>query len=189
MDLKNFLELDLGVGGNNEPFLIWHIGCVFTGGLRWTQLELAEKSGADVSAISNNEHGVRKILLNDNLLLKLADGLQLTSMERQGFLFSSSGVPESAIVRKESHRSKTQFDPAAFLKELGEHIGCLTVPALVTDSFCDILLANQCALEYYNTPAMMQIRLWVVTTCCGMYSMRTQRSRIAISLTNVKCRH
>jgi hypothetical protein len=73
-------------------------------------------------------------------------------MERQEFLFASSGVPESATVRKENDRAKTRFDPAAFIRELGEYIGCLAVPALVTDAFCDILLANHCALEYYNTP-------------------------------------
>jgi transcriptional regulator with XRE-family HTH domain len=121
--------------------------------MRWTQLELAEKSGMDVSVISNIERGTRRTLLKDNMLVKLADGLQLTTMERQEFLFASSGVQEGDIVRKENHRLKQRFNPASFLKELGEYIGCLAVPALVTDSFCDILIANYCALEYYNTPA------------------------------------
>jgi transcriptional regulator with XRE-family HTH domain len=121
--------------------------------MRWTQLELAEKSGVDVSAVSNIERGARRTLLKDNMLLKLADGLQLTTMERQEFLFAASGVPESDTVRKESHRSRMHFNPADFIKELGEHIGCLAVPALVTDAFCDIVLANRFALEYYNTPA------------------------------------
>ncbi len=123
--------------------------------MRWTQLELAEKSGIDVSAISNIERGARRTLLKDDMLLKLADGLQLTTMERQEFLFASSGVPESAVVRKENNRAKTHFNPASFIKELGEYIGCLAVPALVTDAFCDILLANYCALEYYNVPATL----------------------------------
>jgi transcriptional regulator with XRE-family HTH domain len=123
--------------------------------MRWTQLELAEKSGVDVSAISNIERGARRTLLKDNMLLKLADGLQLTTMERQEFLCAASGVSESDTVRKENLRAKIHFDPAVFLKELGGYIGCIPVPALVTDSFCDILLANQCALEYYNTPATL----------------------------------
>jgi transcriptional regulator with XRE-family HTH domain len=120
--------------------------------MRWTQLELAEKSGVDVSAVSNIERGARWTLLKDNMLVKLADGLQLTTMERQEFLFAASGVPYSDTVRKENHRARIHFNPAEFIKELGEHISCLPVPALVTDAFCDILLANRFALEYYNTP-------------------------------------
>lgn len=123
--------------------------------MRWTQLELAEKSGLDVSAISNIERGARRTLLKDNLLVKLADGLQLTSMERQEFLFAASGVTEADAVRKENHRTKLQFDPKVFLKEQGEHIGHIAVPVLVTDAFCDILLSNYCALEYYNAPATL----------------------------------
>jgi transcriptional regulator with XRE-family HTH domain len=123
--------------------------------MRWTQLELAEKSGMDVSAISNIERGTRRTLLKDNMLLKLADGLQLTTMERQEFLFAASGVPENDAVRRENHRAKIHFDPLIFLKELGEHIGHIALPVLVTDSFCDILLANHFALEYYNTPATL----------------------------------
>lgn len=136
--------------------------------MRWTQLELAEKSGVDVSAISNIERGARRTLLKDNMLLKLADGLQLTTMERQEFLFAASGVTESDAVRKENHRAKIHFNPADFLKEMGEHIGRLPVPSLVTDSFCDILLANRFALEYYNTPASL---MKSVNTVVGGYNM------------------
>jgi transcriptional regulator with XRE-family HTH domain len=123
--------------------------------MRWTQLELAEKSGMDVSAVSNIERGARRTLLKDNILLKLADGLQLTTMERQEFLFAASGVSESDAIRKESHHTRIHFDPESFLKEQGEHIGCIAMPILVTDAFCDILLANHFALEYYNTPATL----------------------------------
>jgi transcriptional regulator with XRE-family HTH domain len=123
--------------------------------MRWTQLELAEKSGVDVSAISNIERGARRTLLKDNMLVKLADGLQLTTMERQEFLFAASGVSEADAVRKENNRAKTQFNPGAFLNELGERIACFAAPVLVTDAFCDILLANNFSLEYYNTPAAL----------------------------------
>lgn len=136
--------------------------------MRWTQLELAEKSGLDVSAISNIERGTRRTLLKDNMLLKLADGLQLTTMERQEFLFAASGVPESDTVRKENHRARIHFNPVEFIKELGGHIGCLPVPVLVTDAFCDIVLANRFALEYYNTPANLMNNTNVVV---GGYNM------------------
>jgi transcriptional regulator with XRE-family HTH domain len=123
--------------------------------MRWTQLELAEKSGMDVSVISNIERGARRTLLKDNMLLKLADGLQLTTMERQEFFFAASGMSENDAVRKENHRAKIHFDPDVFLKEQGGYIGHIAAPVLVTDAFCDILLANYCALEYYNTPTAL----------------------------------
>jgi transcriptional regulator with XRE-family HTH domain len=137
--------------------------------MRWTQLELAEKSGLDISIISNIERGARRTL-QDHLLVKLADGLQLTTMERQEFLFAANGVAETAVPRKENPREKTHFDPAAFLKETGEHIGSIPSPVLVTDSFCDVLLANHCALEYYNTP--QSLRNEVHTTVDGYNMMR-----------------
>jgi transcriptional regulator with XRE-family HTH domain len=119
--------------------------------LRWTQAELAEKSHLDVSVISNIERGAKRIL-SDDLLLNLADGLLLNTMERQEFLFAANGVDEAAVVRKEPPLAKARFNPEAFLKETGEHIGSIPSPVLVTDSFCDVLLANHCALEYYDTP-------------------------------------
>ncbi|MBI5945406.1 MAG: helix-turn-helix domain-containing protein [Chloroflexi bacterium] len=118
----------------------------------WTQMELAERSGIDISAISNIERGERKTLLKDNILLKLADGFHLTSMERMEFLFAASGVTEAEKVRKEEVHTKRQFNPTSFLKETGEHIACITLPVFITDAFCDILLANNCAIDFYGTP-------------------------------------
>jgi transcriptional regulator with XRE-family HTH domain len=120
--------------------------------MRWTQLELAERSGLDVSTISNIERGTRKTLLKDNILLKLADGLHLTSFVRQEFLFAASGVTELDAVRKENVSAKERFDPATFLKETGEHIACITLPVLITDAFCDIVLVNNCLIEFYGAP-------------------------------------
>jgi transcriptional regulator with XRE-family HTH domain len=120
--------------------------------MRWTQLELAERSAVDISIISNIERGARKTLLKDNILVKLADGLHLTSMERQEFLFAASGVTETNAVRKTNVPEKEKFNPAAFLKQTGEHIACITLPVLVTDAFCDIVLANNCLIEFYGAP-------------------------------------
>lgn len=120
--------------------------------MRWTQVELAEKSGVDPAAISNIERGARRDLLKDNLIIKLADAFRLTTLERQEFLFAASGVGHDAVLRREKDHAKLSFDPVAFITEIGEHIGRLTLPALVTDSFCDILLVNRCLLEYYDAP-------------------------------------
>ncbi len=125
--------------------------------MRWTQMELAARSGVDISAISNIERGERRTLLKDNMLIKLADGFQLTSMERQEFLFAASGVTELETVRKEHIDEKNRFDPKTFLKEMGEHIACFTLPVLVTDSFCDILLTNHILIDFYGaSPELLQ---------------------------------
>lgn len=120
--------------------------------LRWTQFELAEKSGLDVSVISNIERGARRDLLKDNILVKLADSLRLTTLERQEFISAASGVSYAGMIRREDEKAKLNFDPKTFIDELGEHIGRITLPVLVTDAFCDILLVNHCLLEYYSAP-------------------------------------
>ncbi len=123
--------------------------------MRWTQLELAEKSGVDVAIISNIERGERRSLLKDNILLKLADGFRLTTLERQEFMFAASGVAEHDALRKEHDDAWSGFDAQAFINEMGDQVGRITLPVLVTDSFCDVLLVNHCLLEFYNVPAVL----------------------------------
>ena len=119
--------------------------------MKWTQRELAERSGLDVTVVSNIERGERKALLKDNILLKLAEGFHLTSMERMEFMFAASGVTEVEKMRKDHAHPRKQFSPQSFLKETSEHIACITVPVFITDAFCDILMANTCAIEFYQT--------------------------------------
>ncbi|MBK7452804.1 MAG: helix-turn-helix transcriptional regulator [Anaerolineales bacterium] len=120
--------------------------------MRWTQFELAEKSGVDISAISNIERGERRTLLKDNMLVKLADGFHLTSMERMEFLFAASGVTETEKVRNEDVPAKKRFNAKAFIEETGRRIARIAMPAFVTDAFCDILAVNHCVIEFYNVP-------------------------------------
>ncbi|MCX6057849.1 MAG: helix-turn-helix transcriptional regulator [Chloroflexi bacterium] len=123
--------------------------------MRWTQMELAKRSGMDISVISNIERGERRTLLKDNMLVKLADGFHLTSMEKMEFLFAASGVTEVEKVRKESAYTKKHFDPKSFLKETGKHIAGITLPVFITDAFCDILLANYCVMGFYGIPPQL----------------------------------
>lgn len=120
--------------------------------MKWTQLELAEKSGMDVSVISNIERGARRSLLKDDVLVKLADGFRLTTLERQEFLFAANGVADIDALRKEDENLIKKFNPQSFISELGEHIGRIALPVLVTDSFCDVLLVNRCLLGFYDIP-------------------------------------
>ena len=125
--------------------------------IRRTQADLAERSGIDVSVISCIERGVRKGLLKDNVLMKLAQGLQLTSLERREFLFAASGVADQETPRKDDDggRKMKKFDANAFLLDLGEQISRIALPVFVTDSFCDVILANRCAIEFYYIPHSM----------------------------------
>jgi transcriptional regulator with XRE-family HTH domain len=123
--------------------------------LRWTQQELADKSGVDVAAISNIERGARRNLLKDNILVKLADAFQLTTLERQEFLFAASGVGYHDVLRKQTESAMLTFDSGTFITNMGERVGRITLPAFVTDAFCDILLVNHCLLEFYNVPRIL----------------------------------
>lgn len=136
--------------------------------MHWTQNELSARSGVDISAISNIERGARSTLLKDNILLKLANGFQLTSMERMEFMFAASGVTEVEKVRKEGPNTKKPFNARSFIKETGEHIACITIPVFVADAFCDIVLANHCAIDFYNIPAEM---LQGTKSTIGKYNM------------------
>jgi transcriptional regulator with XRE-family HTH domain len=118
--------------------------------MRWTQMELAEKSGVDISVISNIERGERRTLLKDNILVKLADGFRLTSMEKMEFLFAASGVTEIEKVRNETSPTKAQFNAGTFIEETGRQIARIALPAFITDAFCDILAVNQCVIGGYN---------------------------------------
>jgi transcriptional regulator with XRE-family HTH domain len=118
----------------------------------WTQTELAEQSGLPVAVISNVERGERRGLLKDNILLKLAQGLQLTSLERREFVLAASGVAEQELNQPVEDRQLSFRQAEKFIGDMSESIACFTVPAFVTDSYSDILLVNNAALSFYNPP-------------------------------------
>ena len=120
--------------------------------LHWTQQILAERSGVSLPVIRNLERGGRK-QLTDDILVSLADGLHLTSMERMEFMFAASGVPEMDLPRKPGEDPAEKFDPGSFLKRSGEQIARIPLPVFVTDAFCDIVLVNHLLIEYYGLPA------------------------------------
>lgn len=123
--------------------------------MHWIQMELSAKSGISLAAIRNIERGERKTLLKDGILVKLADGFRLTSMERMEFMFAASGVSEGELFRKDDDHLTKHFDPNEFLKQTGEQIARIKIPAFISDPFCDIVMTNHCARDLYNIPAEM----------------------------------
>ncbi|MGE5252061.1 MAG: helix-turn-helix domain-containing protein [Bacteroidota bacterium] len=120
--------------------------------IRWTQAELAEKSEVPLGLIKEIEAGRVASLLADDTLIRLADGLRLTTLERREFLLAASGVTDLEIIRPEIDGRASSFDIRAFLQVMGEQIARVRLPVYVTDVFCDILLVNRCTLEFYQPP-------------------------------------
>lgn len=120
--------------------------------LRLTQLELAERSGLDVFILSSIERGLRKGLLKDNVLLKLAQGLRLTSLERRELMFAATGIDEHQIFRTDQLPG-VSYDPQEILHSMANEMARIALPAFITDGYCDILAANLCCLAFYPIPA------------------------------------
>jgi len=123
--------------------------------LRWTQAELAGRAELELALVNEVEAGRRKGAMDGDTLLRLADGLLLTSMERREFMLAASGVTDREFLRPDIGSSERRFDIASFLKGLGESVAILRLPAFVTDAYCDILLANRAAIGFYNPPPSM----------------------------------
>jgi transcriptional regulator with XRE-family HTH domain len=120
--------------------------------IRWSQAELAERCEVRQPLIDRIERGEYRSLLDDDVLVKLATGLQLTSLERREFLIAASGISEMEMMRPEIGGKSIQFDIKSYLSDVGSYISRITLPVFVTDSFCDILLANRCAVAFYEPP-------------------------------------
>jgi transcriptional regulator with XRE-family HTH domain len=69
--------------------------------LGWTQFQLAEYAELDEAVVSQIERGVKKYF-EPELLFRLANALQLTSLERHEFILATSGLDERQIVRQPS---------------------------------------------------------------------------------------
>jgi transcriptional regulator with XRE-family HTH domain len=114
----------------------------------WTQAELAELVDVDPAVISNIERGTKKNI-EPGLLFKLANVLNLTTLERREFFLASSGLDETHIVRPEDGGAVTTdvFDAKKVLDRLNEIVGKLRIPACLMDVYCDVLSANRIMLE------------------------------------------
>lgn len=115
--------------------------------LRLTQAQLAERLGQALDTIRRIEQGRQSDIYSDALLLKLASALHLNTLERREFIMVASGA---FLHPSHSEESFTQIQTA--FEALQQDLGHLALPAFVTDSYCDILLANAAAFKFYPIP-------------------------------------
>src|SRR3990172_1994372 len=69
--------------------------------LDWTQFELSEYADIDEAVVSQIERGVKRHF-EPELLFRLANALQLTTLERREFFLAASGLDQNQIVRQVS---------------------------------------------------------------------------------------
>jgi hypothetical protein len=120
-------------------------------GAPWTQEQLSQEAnlaaGSSIFSediISSAERGRRK--LERQTLMALATALQLTSDERKEFFLAASGINTSEIARQEN-------DPEEVYSQVLESIKELYIPAVVINSYCDVLAVNHILLELLEFPS------------------------------------
>ncbi|HUE99998.1 MAG TPA: helix-turn-helix transcriptional regulator, partial [Anaerolineales bacterium] len=123
--------------------------------LGWKQFDLADYSNVDDAVISQIERGVKKYF-EPQLLFRLANAFQLTTLERQEFVLAASGLDEREIVRQPSANVATDvFDATKILERMIALTAELRVPAFLGDVYGDVIAANKIMIAFYNVPASM----------------------------------
>jgi transcriptional regulator with XRE-family HTH domain len=123
--------------------------------LGWTQFQFAEYAEVDEAVVSQIERGVKKYFEPD-LLFRLANALQLTTLERRGFFLAASGLDDTQLVRQLSAQTATDvFNVRKLLDKLVSLLGQMQFPAFVTDVYSDVIAANNSILAFFKIPATM----------------------------------
>lgn len=117
----------------------------------WTQAQLAQFARLDTALISQVERGV-KSLLDSDLLLKLADAFQLTTLERREFFLASTGIETGQIVR--SAVGGMQSAQQSLHRMIGL-VEKLRIPAFLLDAYTDVLAINFAAFDFFQIPLEM----------------------------------
>ena len=123
--------------------------------LDWTQFQLAEYSGVDEAVVSQIERGVKKYFESE-LLVNLANTLQLTTLERREFFLATSGVDQRQLVRQPSTGATTDTNhPTKILNHLIETLKSIQLPAFISDVYGDAIAANQAVINFYRLPVAL----------------------------------
>lgn len=132
MDHKTFGKIVAALRREQVSFLSGH---------NWIQRDLARETGLTLRIVGRIERGTQA-RLDGEVLQKLADSFELTSLERREFFAMASEVMDGEIVRRDL------CDEAVF-KDVWELLEELCVPAFITDPFSDFIGANRCFLAFH----------------------------------------
>lgn len=121
----------------------------------WTQFQFAEVADVDEAVISQIERGVKRHF-DAELLFKLANALQLTTVERREFFLAANGLDEKQVVRQASANVRTDaFDAGKILEKMISLTGEIRLPAFLGDVYGDVVAANGMMLAFYKVPPSM----------------------------------
>ncbi len=119
--------------------------------LGWTQARLAGNSGLEITVISQTERGVKRIL-DPDLLVKLADAFELTTLERREFFFASTGIEAGQVVRGSAVREDAAGQSLNRMLSILEK---LRLPAFLLDAYTDVLAINYTGFAFFQIPLEM----------------------------------
>jgi len=123
--------------------------------MEWTQFNLSEYADVDLAVISQIERGVKKHI-EPEMLVKLANTFQLTTLERREFFFAATGINSSQLVRQPSAGVETDaMDADKSLMKMVRIVEQLRVPAFLVDVYSDVLAANLLATAFFMVPSPM----------------------------------
>ncbi len=121
--------------------------------LGWTQFQLSEYSDVDIAVISQIERGVKKYF-DPELLFRLANAFQLTTLERREFILAASGLNEKQTVRQPSAGVTTDvFNAGKIVERMIRLTEEIRLPAFLCDTYSDVLAANNMMLAFYDVPS------------------------------------
>jgi transcriptional regulator with XRE-family HTH domain len=112
-----------------------------TGG-PWTRKKLSEVTGISYDILSNLETGKKTNLQQDDLVA-LANAFQLSTGERRGFINAANGVDTKLLVTEHS-------TPEFILEHCREVLETIHSPAILIDSFYDLIGVNMAAIYLFN---------------------------------------
>lgn len=120
--------------------------------LDWTQFQLSEYANVDNAVISQIERGVKKFF-EPELLFRLANTLQLTTLERREFFLAASGLEDKQFVRQPSINVSTNtHNIRKTLDRLVQLTGEMLLPAFLCDVYGDVVAANNIILGFFKVP-------------------------------------